>query len=339
MRSTAFIPILAPTGIGNRVHHAHHLSKRTRPVKSAYVIPLRMTVNSETAATAAIVRTSDTLDESRLSSFETRVRGEWVGYEANFDITTGAPRAIPDYYIPADFVAWGMTPLGFECTHSTIVRGSKYYRKFFRVLPVVALFADHVDLETVFEVVDMSEDRAAHCFADGSFAGGPSPVQITHSSILDKWPLADLCIRDHDGKRAAHARMKFDFENVSLVDNVRVVLESYSCQYCDGADIEGSSGFVEGWAADPKSTPAELAGEWQCDDGSTISRPDGGPAEVPRKCIYLPSGLSLGVSSTDNGVCAWLAWKTAPDERRIMTRYYASDGTVQETKLVTETRQ
>eukprot|EP00171_Calliarthron_tuberculosum_P013749 IDg13749t1 len=339
MSATAFIPFLAPSTVRTtRTQHARHqLYKRARvaqPHVRARVT--RMGVDSETTSAAAIVRTSEPLDSDRLAAFETHVRGEWTGYEADFDPVSGTPRDIPNYYIPEDFVAWGLSPKGFECTYSTIVRGSKYYRKFFRVLPAVALFADHVDLETSFEVVDMNEEPASHCFEDGSFAGGPSPVKIAHASILDKWPCADMCVRA--GKHAVHAKLKFDFENAKLVETVRVVREQYSCQYCDGADIEGSSGYVEGWAAQQKSTPAELAGEWTCDDGTSVSRPNGGAPEVPAKCVYLPCGISVGVTRVADGVHAWLSWLTTPDERRVLTRHYNAQGEVVQSALVTETR-
>ncbi len=295
----------------------------------------------ETVPTSGTVRSGDELDGARLASFAAAVKGEWAGFEGEFDAATGAVRPIPNYYVPEDFATWGLEPKGFECNHSSIVRGTKYYLKFFRVLPTVALFADHVDLETTFTVTDLGAERGAHVFRNGSHSGGPTPVNTVRDSILDAWPAADLCIR-HDApgaRRAVHARLRFDFANAALVDTVRVVRESFSCVYCDGADIEGSSGYVEGWPDNPKATPADLAGEWQLDDGTSISRPDGGPPETPSKCLYLPSGITVGVDRTSEGeVVAWLGWCVDDTHRYVLTRSYAPDGSVIESKLSRETR-
>lgn len=288
--------------------------------------------------TSSVVRTSDELSTERLQAFTESIRGEWVGYEADFDSENGQVKVVPDYYIPEDFTTWSLQPKGFECNHSTIVRGTKYYRKFMRVLPAVAVFADHVDLETTFDVIDIANSPGTHCFHDGSYSGGPSPVKIMHKSLLDKWPLADLCLRDRQGKRGVHAKLTFDFENVQLVSDIRVVVEAYSCIYCDGADIEGSSGYVEGWSVEARSKPEDLSGTWSCDDGTNVSRPDGGPPALPRRCLYLPSDISVGVDAFDGGVRAWVGWVTAPNERRVLSRYYDSEGQATQSKLVTETR-
>lgn len=285
------------------------------------------------AARLNVVLSDDPLNEPALESFAEAVKGEWAGYEGEFD-PSGTPLTIPDYYIPEDFVSWGLEPKGFECTHSTIVRGTKYYVKHLRVLPAVSLFADHVDLETNFHIVDFAESNAAHCFPDGSYSGGPSPVVLDRKSILDKWPSADLTLRI--GKRALHCNVKFDFAKRCIVEKVRLVLEQYSCIYCDGADVEGSSGYVEGWPTYEKCSPTQLAGTWCTHDANQVIR-EKGPDEQPGSCIYLPEGITVGVDEADDGgVRVWLGWLHEPQSRAILERIYSNQGVVVESRQSTE---
>lgn len=301
--------------------------------------PVRTDINPSN-----VIRTSDTLDSNRLANFSNAVKGEWAGFEGEFDASMGEVRTIPNYYIPEDFTTWGLEPKGFECNHSSIVRGTKYYQKFFRVLPTVALFADHVDLETTFTTTDFSTTPHAHYFSNGSYTIGASPVNTERNSILDTWPNAELCIRHESevhGRRAIHAKVKFDFTNVKLVETIRIVKEKYSCIYCDGADIEGSSGYVEGWPDSEKSKPSELIGNWKIDDDDdiVIARPTGGAIEELGKCLYLPCGISLGINeSTNNEIEVWLGWLVDESNRLVMRRYYDMNGNVTRSKLTQETR-
>lgn len=289
---------------------------------------------------------NDALDEDRLASFSDVVKGEWTGYEGEFDSEKGTVCPVPDFYIPEDFTSWGLTPKGFECCRSTIVRGTKYYVKFFRVLPQVALFADHVDLETSFDVVDFAEAESGSLFFDnGSYTLGKVPVTTVRNSMLDKWPCAELCIRHPTTrKKAVYVKVKFDFAKTKFVENINVIREEYSCIYCDGADIEGSSGYIEGWTIEPNGTPADLTGDWIVEDGtdvSNIARPDGGPPPEDNKTLYLPGGITLGLerpAENPENICVWAGWQFEENERCVLSRSYASDGSLIQSKMVTERR-
>lgn len=291
----------------------------------------KLAMTTETGAMQTVIKTGDAINTERLESFADRTKGEWAGFEGAFSSDTGEPQTIPDFYIPEDFVQWNQYPKGFETNYSTIVRGNKLYRKFFRVLPAVALFADHVDLESSFTVSDFDELPGFHFFSDGSYSAGPTPVSTKRDSILDKWPAVDFCIRDPREPRswAIHVEFDFDFAKAEFVDDVRVIREKYSCIYCDGADIEGSSGFVEGWVSDAKMEAEALKGDWNLPDGSIVSRPEGGLAHEPKKHVYLPFGIDVGIDEADNGGRrAWVAWLVDADTRVIMSRMFAADGSV-----------
>ncbi|CDF37588.1 unnamed protein product [Chondrus crispus] len=289
---------------------------------------------------AHLVRANEPHDNSILESFAEKIRGEWDGYEGNFDSGTGAPEAVPDYYIPDQFVEWGIVPLGFESTHSVIVRGTKLYRKFFRVLPSVSLFADHVDLEEDFQQLDIAAEAGAHVFPDGSFATGPEKVCIKRESLLDKWPMAEMCLHDprEDVRNALHVKLKFDFEKRELVDSLRAVVEKWSCVYCDGANIEGSSGFVKGWVSDDPSHPSALAGSWKAvsaGDEQIVDR--AAPQSVPSKHLFLPNGIDVAVLEGD-GVHVQVGWLVDEATRVVMRRSFGQDGSVVSSQRIVEHR-
>lgn len=295
---------------------------------------------------ATRVQSGDALDPAVLAAFAEEVLGEWTGYEGVFCSETGSVLPVPDYYIPDEFVEWGLVPKGFASNHSIIVRGETLYRKFFRVLPTVSVFADHVDLEENFVVTNIAEESAMHIFPDGSFSGGPSPVCVERNSILDKWPAVDFCVRDPrpgaDNKQAVHVRFAFDFAAAAMVDNVTVIHEKHTCIYCDGADIEGSSGFVEGWVVEEPSAPEHLTGEWVVEgpEEKAVARPDGGPLAQPGKQIYLPKGIDVAVERVKDGanIVARVGWLVEPDTRVVMTRSFDADGTVLSSQHCVEVR-
>jgi hypothetical protein len=276
-------------------------------------------------------------DEAR-DAFAKAVKGEWTGFEAEFDADTGVPQIVPNYYIPDDFVEWGMQPVGFESVHSVVLRGMALYHKHFRILPCVSHFGDHVDLEENLTLYQVAEDLGFLAFPNGSFSAGDAKVVTDRTSILDKTPATYLVLR-HNGA-AVHADVKFDFAKCELTDAVRIVKERYTCIHCDGADIDGSSGYVEGWCSDPASHPEDLAGIWHSSaDGSSVERPDGGPPRKARKQLYLPHGIDVSLTTTaDNGVDVRLGWLVEPSHRLVLTRSYRSDGVVNTSTLFMESK-
>lgn len=289
---------------------------------------------------AHLLRVGQAYDKANLDLFSEKVRGEWNGYEGNFDIETGAPQAVPDYYIPEQFVEWGIVPRGFESTHSVIVRGTKLYRKFFRVLPSVSLFADHVDLEEDFRELDLATEPAAHFFPDGSFATGPEKVCVRKDSLLDKWPAAELCLHDpRDGERnALHINVKFDFEKRELIDTLRAVVEKWNCVYCDGADIDGSSGFVEGWVSGDPFQPGALAGRWKStSEGDERIVERNAPESLPSKHLFLPHGIDVAVLDSE-GVDVQVGWLVDDATRIVLKRSFGQDGSVLSSQHIVEHR-
>jgi hypothetical protein len=277
-------------------------------------------------------------DDVARNAFAKAVAGEWTGFEAKFDPDTGEPQVIPNYYIPDDFVEWGMKPVGFESVHSVILRGTALYHKHFRVLPCVSHFGDHVDLEENLTLFQVAEDPGFLAFPNGSFSAGDARVVTEQLSMLDKTPSAYMVLR-HEG-HAVHVDVKFNFAKRELKDELRVIKEKYTCIYCDGADIDGSSGYVEGWCSDLASHPENLAGEWHSSaDGSRIDRSKGGPLPDARKQLYLPHGIDVSLNATaDDGVDVCVGWLVESGKRIVLTRSYKSDGALDTSTLFMEHR-
>lgn len=282
-------------------------------------------------------------DEETRNAFGEAVVGEWAGFEAEFDPKTSEPVVIPNYCIPEEFVEWNMMPLGFETNHSVILRGTNLYHKHFRILPAVSHFGDHVDLEEKLTVFDVVGDAGFLAFPDGSFSAGPSSVMTEHKSLLDPWPKAHLVLRNNGV--AVHAHVTFDFQEAVFVENLRVVIEKYSCRHCDGGDIAGSSGYVEGWSAGEALDPAQLAGEWiiaasdSVEHANVISRPNGGPPKTPHKHLYLPEGIDISIEKNGSGeVAVHLAWLALPNNRIVLTRSYTPDGSLRNSYRLVESK-
>lgn len=339
-----------------------------------------------TTPKAVIVKPDDEPTETVLESFSAASRGEWKGYEGKFNSETGEAVIIPDYYIPEQFLEWGLSPKGFESNHSIIVRNGKLYRKFFRILPTVSLFADHVDLEEELKIIPLlssqhtdgsdtdSATTTTTIYTDGSFVSGARKVLTKRESRLDKWPSITFCLRDDVGgdtdngsgkRRSANMWVQFDFEQRKLVGEVRAVIEEWSCDYCDGADLEGSSGFVDGWPSHPCGSAQNISGEWtvvKCggidssmseedgDDSSTKTTAAAATAtqadkvvrdgSVEEGVVFLPDGLDVSISecAQTDGVVVQAGWLVNENTRVVLRRQFGADGTVEHTEHVVEVR-
>lgn len=345
--------------------------------------------NTLTTPKALIVKPDDEPTETVLESFSAASRGEWKGYEGNFNSETGEAITIPDYYIPDQFLEWDLSPKGFESNHSIIVRNGKLYRKFFRILPTVSLFADHVDLEEELKVIPLvssqhsessdieSAPTTTTIYTDGSFVSGARKVLTKRESRLDKWPSITFCLRDDTGRdtdngsgkrRSANMWLQFDFEQRKLVGEVRAVIEEWSCDYCDGADLEGSSGFVDGWPSHPCGSAQNISGEWTVVKrggiDSSVSEKDGDGAStrtaaaatattasqaskvvrdgsVKDGAVFLPDGLDVSISECGqtDGIVVQAGWLVNENTRMVLRRQFAADGTVEHTEHVVEVRE
>lgn len=283
------------------------------------------------------------VDEQLLESFSTAIKGEWVGYEGRFSSETGDALTIPDYYIPEQFVEWGLNPKGFEANHSLIVRNQTLYLKFFRILPTVSLFADHMDLEEDIKKIQLNED-SIQLFEDGSYVSqtpSKQPIDMAKTSKLSKYPMLNFCLRHDD--RNCHIWLYIDPENKCFRNDVRVVIEKYSCHYCDGADIEGSSGFVDGWPSNPKTTLEVLSGHWktQKDNFDIIRGSEEEDTSIIPSSLLLPGGVSCSFKtpSGSNGIVIEVGWLVDANTRVITSRSFDENGFVVATEKDIQTRQ
>lgn len=272
-----------------------------------------------------------------LARFARAVRGEWTGYEAVFDLC-GQALPIPDYYIPEQFVEWALTPLGFETNHSIVLRDTTLFIKFFRILPVVTLFADHVDLEEDLVRVDITQPGTV-TFDDGCFVVGNAVVPVRRESRLDKYPAIRFCLRDprHEQRSALHVKLSFDFERACLVKDLTIILEKWSCEYCDGADIDGSSGFVEGWAVESAMQSDALRGVWAVDGGDQVRRDGGEVAEEGRQ-VYLPRGIDVAIRRVADDLVVTVGWLVHADHRIVVRRTYDHGGALMRSERLVERR-
>lgn len=266
---------------------------------------------------------SVTVDNEVITSFAEQIKGEWTGYEGNFHSETGKVLPVPDFYIPEEFSQWGLTPLGFESNHSITVRSDKLYRKFFRVLPTVSLFADHVDAEEDFRCDTIGDGLTV--YADGSFVNGANKVAIKKSK-LERAPRVEFRLpHPLEEKQAAHITLQIDFESANMVHDIRAVLEKWSCIYCDGADMEGSSGYVEGWVVGTPGSAQDLTGIWRRGE-DVFERVDG--SEFEGGNVFLPEGIDVAFEKrADGGRTARAAWRVG--HRRIgLQRLFDREGNV-----------
>lgn len=305
------------------------------------------TTDTSQTPQATIVGANEEVSSDKLDQFAAAVRGEWRGYEGRFHAQDATVQPIPDFYVPDEFSEWGVRPNGFETNHSTIVRKGTLYRKFLRVLPAVSLFADHVDVEEDNTQIQLTptNDVSTAIFSDGSFVTGAARVAVRRESRLDKWPSILLSVQDPrpDSRRAANVWVKFDFEHAKFVDNVRVVVENWADDFSDSPELEGSSGFVDGWVSESRTEPGALAGSWtededdKVDDSNarTITRSELSDDSMSR--LLLPNGLDVSVHS-NAGLTVQVGWLVDKDTRIIVSRRFSPDGVVEHSRRNVERR-
>lgn len=308
---------------------------------------------------ATIIKPETNFSDSDLESFSTAVEGEWPGYEGNFNSTTAAVNDVHESYIPEQFEEWGLKPRGFETNHSVIVRGDKLYRKFFRILPSVSLFGDHVDLEEEFNMTPLTSqgtDESLAIFPDGSFVTSKAKVTAVRTSKLDKYPSVSFSVQDarKTQRRCLNIWVCFDFEEQKFFKDIRVIIEKHNGDYCDGADMEGSSGFVEGWTSGKAGEPAQLKGEWVVHTASSIDPEDdasmSGEAIVLRGddvgdhvALFLPGGVDLAIKEDTSGIgegalLVQAGWLVDADTRVVLRRSFRAEGTVAYSQRLVERR-
>ncbi|CAN8068619.1 unnamed protein product [Agarophyton chilense] len=273
-------------------------------------------------------------DNSTITSFTEQIKGEWTGYEGNFSPETGKALPVPDYYVPEEFSEWGLRPLGFESNHSITVRSDKLYRKFFRVLPSVSLFADHVDAEEDFRCDTIGDGLTV--YYDGSFVNGKKALP-TKRSKLERAPRIEFRLsHPYEEKQAANVTLNVDFESACIVQEIRAVVEKWSCVYCDGADMDGSSGYIEGWVNGATGNPHELTGRWLRGD-ALFEREEGTQREGG--AVFLPEGIDVAFEERpDGGRTARAAWRIR-DRRVALQRIFDAEGNLVNTERFVEHRQ
>lgn len=255
------------------------------------------------------------LSNSSLDAFGEIILGEYTGYEADFCIDTGAALPVETPYIPDEFVEWDMTPIGFQSSMSVILRGSDLYEKHFRCLHNVSIFGDHVDLEEDLRITSTAPGEGFFAFPDGSYTAGDPQIIVDRTSELQRWPRARLVLRD--GERVTRVDVFFNAATAEFVKTLQVIQDEYSCTYCDGGDVEGSSGYVEGWANEAPMEAAALAGDWMT---------GGAPAEA-RKQLYLPNGLDVSIAKAGGAGCVvTVGWLVEAGRRNVLDRSYNADG-------------
>lgn len=297
---------------------------------------------------ATLIGANERATSEQLDQFASAVRGEWRGYEGRFHAQNATVQPIPDYYVPDEFSEWGVRPNGFETNHSTIVRKDTLYRKFLRVLPTVTLFADHVDVEedSTQILLTPTDDVSTAIFSDGSFVTGAPQVATRRESRLDKWPTLLLSVQDprSNFRRSANVWVKLDFEHVKFADDVRVVIENWADEFSDSPELEGSSGFIDGWVSDSCTEPDVLAGRWVEDEGKDVG--DNGDRHVITRSghadegmsrLLLPNGLDVSIHSHD-GLTVQVGWLVDGDTRIIVCRRFAQDGAVEHSRRSVERR-
>lgn len=254
--------------------------------------------------------------------FPSRTSGEWTGYESQFNLQ-GAPLPIPDYYVPEEFLEWNQTPYGFEVVHSIHVRPPHLHVKHLRVLPSVSVFGDHVDLEDSLHTYDMSLSHNIP-FQDGSFSVGPSPVVVKKESLLEKWPWAKMALRnDNNGIQVA---VKFDLHQVKFVQQIDMCVEKWTSEWSDGNNLEGGSGFVQGWAEEECMKPSMLEGTWETHDGQKLDRETIHVQDGKR--VFLPRGVDVSIDKLHDHVQVTVGWLYHQDARMTLTRVYDQQGNV-----------
>jgi hypothetical protein len=121
--------------------------------------------------------------------FEKNVRGEWIGYEAEFKMWGGELVPVPDWLLPDSFVEWEVVVKGFEhiCS-SGILPDETGARALFlrqtRLLPSVGCGVDAVPTE----VKTLRIPTTSLCpTSAGSYSEGPAQLTREGSADETRW--------------------------------------------------------------------------------------------------------------------------------------------------------
>jgi len=277
------------------------------------------------------------------AAFAASLDGEWNGFQAKVDPATGEAMKIPAIEVPDDFVEWNMHPVGYATTTSIKLRKTALYVKEFQQYPTITL-DEIISCDEHLVIHDTAADGFA-VFPSGAYAAGEAAVPTAYKSILDRHPKAEVCLVDTGAVPAAGeeelprermaVRVSWEWATGAIVQPLVVIHETWYVRWCDGSMMEGASGFISGWPAEPSMDAAALAGPWVPDGG------DGVPAEADMDgLVLLPLGMHVRVVKGDDGGAVvevgWLRSEAdrvklgfpegSGDRRLLLRRSYGADG-------------
>lgn len=293
---------------------------------------------------ATVLPTDGGATEEAATAFAAALDGEWNGFQAKVDPVTGAALKIPAIEVPDDFAEWNVHPVGYATTTSIKLRKAALYVKEFQLYPTITL-DEIISCDQTLTIHDTAADGFA-LFPSGAYAAGDASVPTVYKSILDAHPRAEVCLVDTGAVPAAGeedlprermaVRVSWEWATGAIVSPLVVTHENWYVRWCDGSMMEGASGFISGWPAEPATDAADLAGGWVPDGG--------GDAETVATdgLVLLPLGMSVRVDKgADGGVVVEVGWLRsdaagvrlgyapgAGDRRLLLRRAYGPDGTL-----------
>ncbi|GAB0492708.1 hypothetical protein MMPV_003977 [Pyropia vietnamensis] len=289
-----------------------------------------------------ILPTDGGASEEAATAFAAALDGEWNGFQAKVDPVTGAALKIPAIEVPDDFAEWNVHPVGYATTSSIKLRKASLYVKEFQLYPTITL-DEIISCDQKLVIHDTAADGFA-LFPSGAYAAGDAAVPTVYKSILDHHPHAEMCLVDAGPVPAPGeedlprermvVRVSWEWETGAIVSPMVVIHETWYVRWCDGSMMEGASGFISGWPAEPPVDAADLAGTWVPDGGGDSETVD------TDGLVLLPLGMSVRVDKdADGGVLVEVGWLRsdaagvrlgyepgAGDRRMVLRRAYAPDG-------------
>jgi hypothetical protein len=182
------------------------------------------------------------IPDEKFKQFATRSGGEFIGFEAYFDATTGEPLEVPERFVPQEYRDWHVRVFGLDENYSEAIDGATLFGKRQLIDVKVGCQEDAVSAEAKHITIDLSRTDMHAVFPCGCFS-----ARLSATSAHDEKVLFSLIFRDLKELR----RIQIEFTAFPLESKhpfgreIVVRREMYDQPFNGGVQLIGCGGKVE----------------------------------------------------------------------------------------------
>jgi hypothetical protein len=206
-------------------------------------------------------------------AFAEAASGEWDGVTATFQ-AEGAPRQLPEYYVPQAYRDWGVELYDWQSQCSMLASDTGLAYSLRRLMPTVGCEADAIAFTEDQQEAFGRESSDALVTTDGGYTVAPVGLKDTgvHTASIEHcFPM----ISPGQRTRVVHRLKRMGREQSWTLSDVEIHRERRDGPYNGRRELAGCGGGMPAFAMTAALDVAGLNGEWHARGVRLLRRDDG----------------------------------------------------------------